>query len=329
MSQICGHPIEQRQAALEFLQTVVMRVRSKPKKEKPVVQSRRQSLALLAGQSDYFEYRWVSVEDVSYQTSQCELFNKFTGEAIVKDENNDPSYPDTINRSYSLWKERELQAAYQTEEVADDYAIQVLFPQPYSSRMWGSRNFHVPIGIDSDSALITIQAGVRGFLARRLLRALHKYWYYKRLCPDSGYYYFEDCKNQNISWHKPRLARIQDILAPPEDVLSIAAAECNQLALNGTNGKDEIQEHLSNRNILYGPFYQISDKGNGAKRRSDQAIGVFLEENDWRAQALRTLDEIDLEKTPLWETIAWYVRTRLYIVRALSVALHMYITLQM
>ena len=39
----------------------------------------------------------------------------------------------------------------------------------------------------------------------------NSYWYHKSLCPDSGYFYFESCKDQVISWYKPRLARMEDI----------------------------------------------------------------------------------------------------------------------
>ena len=73
-----------------------MRVRPKPKKEHaPAVIP--ENVMYPEGYAECFEYRWVGNEGES-QSSQWELFNKWTGETIVKDDYNDPSYPESINR---------------------------------------------------------------------------------------------------------------------------------------------------------------------------------------------------------------------------------------
>jgi hypothetical protein len=112
-----------------------MRTRPKPKKEKEIAPlalyfpGQTGEITLHESQRDCFEYRWSSVlesADREYDTNnsenlssgQWELFNSWTGETIVEDEHNNPSFLDTVTRAYSFWRDAES-SSYQPHQEND------------------------------------------------------------------------------------------------------------------------------------------------------------------------------------------------------------------
>jgi hypothetical protein len=160
-----------------------------------------------------------------------------------------------------------------------------LYPEFYRSRSWGARRFNYR---SIDEAAIVLTAAVRGFLARSRLRAYFKERYYKRLCEESGYYYFCDSYDSggNSSWFKPRLAF-----------------------------PDDIEEYQPLKTILERPnLYSDIDpnKGpsverNGIGKFSTKRVvtEAFLIRNEIREKAVRHQKDINLETATLGTTISW------------------------
>jgi hypothetical protein len=86
------------------------------------------AITLHESHRDCFEYRWSSLLETGkeYETNnsenlssgQWELFNSWTGETIVEDEHNNPSYLDTVIRAYSYWRDAETRS-YQPHQEND------------------------------------------------------------------------------------------------------------------------------------------------------------------------------------------------------------------
>lgn len=105
-----------------------------------------------------------------------------------------------------------------------------------------------------------------------------------------------------LSWYKPRLARIEDIfvknLTPRPDVSSWALVAAKE-------PHPDHDQKITNMGFINGPFYRVAGRGKSEKCRSEEAMAVFLEANSRRTDAVMRHDMVDLETAPLGSMIVW------------------------
>ena len=244
-----------------------------PKKRK-----QKQKQDSKAHEQNSFEYRWNSEEGHYY------LFNPHSGETVLGE-----NY-DNINRNESMWAKPDKHPSREA------YSIQ-LYHESYQSRKWGVRVF-VPFEKENEGSRNTaakiVQSAVRGHQARQDLREYYKHRWYTKSCQFSGYTYFVDSYTVGedgtplTQWHKPAMARIGDIK--------------DQIAFDPDDHMADGNKY-SFRGFIKGPFLCQTSLGKGNISRAEQK--AFIIESDWRNQAVRKNEEIDLDVAPLGTVIAW------------------------
>ena len=220
-----------------------------------------------------FEYRWNSETQTYY------LFNAWTGETIF---DKDASMTD---RRKSMWATPEKFPSERSQTVD-------LYPEFYASRRWGRRRFN---GWHSeDEAATHISAVIRGFFARKLLRAIFQERFYTKVDSFSGYLFFVD-RNRleaETTWFKP-------ILAFPGDIKPLK--------------EDDPEDYMhgykySKQNFKVGPFMNVSGLNKEDKVRTD--VEAFIVKSAWRDAALHGYREIDLETASVGSIISWMDGTK-------------------
>lgn len=122
------------------------------------------------------------------------------------------------------------------------------------------------------------------------LRRYYRARYYTKTDPFSGYYFFVDNMDpdQDTVWYKPRLAFPDDIL-PYEE-------EDPQDYMKG--------KKYSRTDFKLGPIYKVEGLNKKEIARAD--LVAFYAENPWRAVAVRSYKDIDLDEAPMGSIIAWF-----------------------
>ena len=225
-------------------------------------------------QYDTFEQR------VDLNSNQPYLVNPHTGETI-----HDYQSPH-FDRAYSMWIPPPKVSAPGT-------IMYHMYPAFYASRRWGRRQF-IGWNDDKHAAATHIAAVTRGYQARTALRTYFKGRYYKKQCRFSGWYYYHDTwhydpnnETEASSWYKPRLAFPDDIEEyeepDPEDYL----------------GKDR----YTYQGFEQGPYQKITVGSMGNPRRVKHI--AFSKPDVHREEALKHVNEIDLETSPLGSVVHW------------------------
>lgn len=222
----------------------------------------------------YFEYRWHAMEGHYY------FFCPYTGETIMNAE------LELIDRSCSMWGKAELETVINQ----DAYGI-LLLPPVHASRTWGVRRFIPGFGGDRDAAARHMQTVFRGHMARLALRNYFKQRYYTLLCPFTHYYYFFDTHNPKAetSWYKPSLVS-PGVIQP-------------YVAFDPTDNMPNPGDKYQWRGFVRGPYLKQSKLGKGNTERAPQDAFQIIDPR--RPLALRTNEEIDLEKYPLGTVVLW------------------------
>ena len=223
---------------------------------------------------DTFEQR------IDFSTNLPYLSNPYTGETIY-----DYDSPQ-MDRSKSMWGAIKNTIAVGTIVVH-------LYPTFYASRRWGRRAFD---GWNNNkyAAATHIAAVYRGYCARKALRLYYKERYEKRKCQFSGWYYYNDKwhydpinNTEGVSWYKP-------LLAFPDDI--------NEYVEN------DPEDHMKGDKYTYhgfadGPYVQKKGISKHDTQRSKSE--AFKKPDPLRDIALKHINEIDLETTPLGSLIPW------------------------
>jgi hypothetical protein len=215
-----------------------------------------------------FQYRW------NTETGVYDLFNPYTGEVLVGD---------GVDRTISMWTTPDRQ-------VSSTAAFVSLYPTFYCSRRWGRRRFTGWASLDD--AATHIVAVIRGFMVRLALRHYIRHRYQKIMDKRSGYYYFIDFEHSRDepSWHKP-------LLAFPGDIEEQKHFDESDDYMQGQ--KYSLMSYLS------GPWRRLTGLGKGTVAPTKADPESFLVSNPWRAIAVSTPEEIDLEKSPMGSIVSW------------------------
>lgn len=246
-----------------------------PPKKKPY----RPHFDELKRRENYFEYRWNATDGHYY------YFNPYTGETILNAE------LETIDRNYSMFAkpEREMDIS------KDAYGI-LLLPAVYGSRIWGRRKFYGWNG-DRNAAATRIQADARGHMARQAMRRYFQERFYTIACQFSHYFYFIDSHDpsQDTTWYKPYLAT-PGLIQPRKPY-------------DPTDNMPNPGDKYLYRGFWKGPYLKQSKVGKANTERAPQDAFQIVDTR--RSLALRSNEEIDLDKHPLGSVQFWMDDIRL------------------
>ena len=222
---------------------------------------------------NYFEYRWHALEGHYY------FFNPYTGETIMNAE------LETIDRTFSMWGPPEKE----TEISSDAYGFLLLAPV-HASRTWGVRRFQ-PYEGNREAAARYMQTVFRGHMARISLKNYFKSRFFTLLCPFTHYYYFFDTyyPKADTRWYKPNLVG-PGVIQP-------------YMAHDPTDNMPNPGDKYGLRGFVKGPYLKQSALGKGNTKRAPQ--DAFHQVDERRALALRTNEDIDLDKYPLGTVVLW------------------------
>jgi len=228
---------------------------------------------------NYFEYRWNSSEGHYY------FFNPYTGETIMNAEQ------EHIDRNISMFAKPERE-----QDISKDAYGIVMLPAVFLSRTWGRRSFSGWEG-DREGAARCIQAGARGHMARQSIRKYFIDRYCTMLCPFTHYYYFHDhfFPKKDTSWYKPYLAT-PGLIQPFKP-------------FDPTDNMPNPGDKYSYRGTVKGPYLRQAKIGKLNTERAPQDAFQIVDPR--RKIALRTNEEINLEKYPMGTVQFWMDDLRL------------------
>ena len=236
-----------------------------------------------------------SLPEEENSVPRTSLVNSTTGETLL-----DAADYLLVDRSRSYWAPVEN---LDTASLAS-HPIVWLPPVAYASRACGARPF---LGFETEQQAATHACAViRGFLGRRLLRGMIRQRYFSVLSTEFGFLYFVDSMTGTSSWHKPLLARYEDISRQktseesPEQVLEVTIHSSGSL--------------FSQEDFLSGPF--VKRLGAGQKSTMRAVHGAFLIENPLRAIAIQRPSDINVSSTEIGNAVVWLddVKTKTFVV---------------
>jgi len=246
-----------------------------PPKKKPF----RVKFDEIKRRENYFEYRWNSTEGHYY------FFNPYTGETIPNAEG------EHIDRDRSMFAKPERE-----QDVSKDAHGIVMLSAIFRSRIWGVRKFFGWNG-DRDGAARSIQAAARGHMARCAMRQYLRERYYTILCPFTHYYYFLDTHypKRDTTWFKPYLAT-PGLIQPFKP-------------FDPTDNMPSQGDKYTYRGFVKGPYLRQAKIGKANTARAPQDAFQIVDPR--RALALRSNEDIDLDKYPMGSVVLWMDDLRL------------------
>lgn len=228
---------------------------------------------------NYFEYRWNSSEGHYY------FFNPYTGETIPNAE------VEHVDRDRSMFAKPERE-----QDVSKDAHGIVMLSAIFGSRIWGVRKFFGWNG-DRNGAARSIQAAARGHMARCAMRQYLRERYYMIMCPFTHYYYFLDTyyPKRDTTWYKPYLAT-PGLIQPFKP-------------FDPTDNMPSQGDKYTYRGFVKGPYLRQAKIGKANTARAPQDAFQIVDPR--RALALRSNEEVDLDKYPIGTVVLWMDDLRL------------------
>ena len=213
-------------------------------------------------------------------TPRTSLVNSSTGETLL-----DAADYLFVDRRRSYWAPAEA-----LDSVSLAAHPTVWLPAlPFASRASGVRA--LPVFQTENQAATHICAVVRGFFGRRLLRKMVQQRFSSVFSSEFGFLYFVDSMAGTSSWHKPLVARYDDI--PRQH----STEESSEVAIQLSRSL------FSQEDYLVGPF--VKRLGAGQKSTARAAHSAFLIENPLRNIAILRSSDIDAYSTEIGSTVVW------------------------